>query len=96
MEIPPITRVLVIFSILLSLLVYLEIVAETSMFLIRGRETQIWRYFTHLFYYGSLALGPIVKLVITVGIFRRVEEYCFRGRAADYLLFILFTGFFLT
>jgi Derlin-2/3 len=66
------------------------------MFLIRGRETQIWRYFTHLFYYGSLALGPIVKLVITVGIFRRVEEYCFRGRAADYLLFILFTGFFLT
>ena len=61
MEIPPITRILVLFSIILSLLVYLEIVPETSMFLIHGRETQLWRYFTHLFYYGPLALGPIVK-----------------------------------
>ena len=63
-SVPPITRWYFISITALSMLVYLKPKLETKMYLIKGREYEIWRYFTNILYTEHLSIMMLFKLII--------------------------------
>jgi len=52
----------------------------------------VWRLFTNFFFFGSLSLDFFFHMFFLVRYCRLLEEGCFRNRAADFLVMLLFGG----
>lgn len=62
---PPLTKVFCVLTVFLAALVHIEPNAESKMYLIRGKEHELWRYITTVFYQGKFSLKFILRGAIS-------------------------------
>jgi len=92
-DVPPITRTLCGLSLLLTFLTYVEVVSPYNLYFtvnLAFKNLQIWRLLTNLLYLGEFNLHTCFKILLFYRFSRRLEEYSFRGNAANYLFFLIF------
>eukprot|EP00010_Vexillifera_abyssalis_P006086 CAMPEP_0201551816 /NCGR_PEP_ID=MMETSP0173_2-20130828/10523_1 /ASSEMBLY_ACC=CAM_ASM_000268 /TAXON_ID=218659 /ORGANISM="Vexillifera sp., Strain DIVA3 564/2" /LENGTH=239 /DNA_ID=CAMNT_0047962161 /DNA_START=1 /DNA_END=720 /DNA_ORIENTATION=+ len=98
-EIPLITKTLVFGSLGLSVLGYYGIIPPLYLFLsypFAIEKFQIWRFVSAAFWVEKIGFPYLVNLVFLYKHSSQLEKFEFAGRQADYLFFLLFSGFFLT
>ena len=61
---PPITKALFIAMFSISLTIYIEGDLENQVLLLRGKQLDIWRYFTNVLYSGKFSMGFFIKFCI--------------------------------
>lgn len=92
-SVPPITRTILLISVLLSLLVSLDICTPYKLYfnyqLIKTKG-QYWRTFTSLFYYGELSAHTIFDFLLFYYYSSKLEREDFRNKPADFLMFLAF------
>ncbi|XP_071386298.1 derlin-3 isoform X2 [Centroberyx affinis] len=60
------------------------------------RRYQIWRLITNFLFFGSLGFSFLFNIVFLYRYCRMLEEGCFRGRTADFVVMFLFGGVLMT
>ena len=61
---PPITKFLFVMTIFLALIVTVEPELESKMFLLKGKEGEVWRYLTNLLFMGKLSARLLLSCVL--------------------------------
>jgi len=92
-KVPPLTRTLLLISVLLSLLVTLELVSPLKLYLnwtLVWEKNQYWRLVTCLFYKGELSPHTVFDFYLFFRYSSMLEQGAFRNRPADYMVFFLF------
>ena len=90
---PPITRALVIASLLLTLLTHLEIVSGFKFFFNLGLiawELQIWRLVTHLLFFGELGIHTFFRLLLFYRFSKHLETSSFGSDSIAYFWFLVY------
>ena len=92
-SVPPITRTILIISVILSLLVTLELCTPYKLYfniyLIKNKF-QYWRIFTCLFYYGELSARTVFDFMLFYWYASKLEQHDFRNKPADLIIFFMF------
>ena len=97
-ESPIITKILVLSSFAISILVWSGLITTFDIYLNYGlifKKFEIWRIFTTFLYFGELSLNLVLHMFIFFRDSKILEKKVFQGNAADYLYFILFCMIFL-
>jgi len=97
-ESPKITKLLILSSFSISLLVWTGLITTLDIYLNFGLviyKFQIWRILTTFLYFGELNLSLILHMYIFFRDSKILEKKIFHGSAADYLYFILYCIVFL-
>ena len=97
-EAPKITKILIISSFSISILVWTGLITTLDIYLNFGliiNNFQIWRILTTFLYFGEFNLSLILHMYIFFRDSKILEKKIFHGSSADYLYFILFCMIFL-
>jgi Derlin-2/3 len=90
---PKVTKYLVVFILLLTVLTQFQVVSPYSLILdfefIFSRYLQLWRLVTNLFYFGGFSIGLIFNLMFFIQFSSRLEKDYFEGRTADFVFMLL-------
>ena len=93
-SVPPITRSILLISVLLSALVSLDLCTPYKLYfnyhLIKNKG-QVWRIFTCLFYYGELSAHTIFDFMVFYWYASKLEMNEYRNKPADFLMFFIFS-----
>ena len=93
-SVPPITRTMLLISVILSLLVSLDLCTPYKLYfnyyLIKNKM-QIWRCFTSLFYYGELSAHTIFDFSLFYWYSSKLEQNDFRNKPAEFIMFLTFS-----
>ena len=94
-EIPPVTRVYLTGSVLVTVGCTLELISPFTLYFnvnLIFLKMQVWRLFTNFLFFGSVSLDFLFHMFFLVRYCRLLEEGSFRGRTADFVLMLLFGG----
>ena len=97
-ESPKITRLLILSSFAISILVWSGLINTLDIYLNFGliiHKFEIWRLLTTFLYFGEFNLNLILHMYIFFRDSKILEKKIFHGSSADYLYFILFCLIFL-
>jgi len=97
-ESPKITRLLILSSFAISILVWSGLINTLDIYLNFGliiHKFEIWRLVTTFLYFGEFNLNLILHMYIFFRDSKILEKKIFHGSSADYLYFILFCMIFL-
>ena len=97
-ESPIITKILVLSSFAISILVWSGLITTFDIYLNFGlifKKFEIWRILTTFLYFGEFNLNLVLHMFIFFRDSKILEKKIFQGKAADYLYFILFCMIFL-
>ena len=97
-ESPKITRLLILSSFAISILVWSGLINTLDIYLNFGliiHKFEIWRLVTTFLYFGEFNLNLILHMYIFFRDSKILEKKIFHGSSADYLCFILFCMIFL-
>ena len=97
-ESPKITRLLILSSFAISILVWSGLINTLDIYLNFGliiHKFEIWRLVTTFLYFGEFNLNLILHMYIFFRDSKILEKKIFHGSSADYLYFILFCKIFL-
>ncbi|RKP13328.1 Derlin [Piptocephalis cylindrospora] len=92
-ELPPVTRVFVLCTTVVTLAVQLKLVDWYHLFYngsLVFRTGQYWRLVTTFLYFGNFSLDWVFHMYFTVRYSRLLEETWFRHRVSDYVWLNLF------
>ena len=92
-ESPKITKILIISSFSISILVWTNLITAYDIYLnysLIVKRFQIWRIFTTFLYFGELNLSLVFNMYIFFRDSKILEKKVFHGNCADYLFFICF------
>ncbi|XP_013870073.1 derlin-3 [Austrofundulus limnaeus] len=98
-HIPVVTRTYTTACVLTTAAVQLEVITPFELYFnpeLIIRRYQIWRLITSFLFFGSLGFGFIFNIIFLYRYCRMLEEDCFRGRTADFVVLFLFGGFLIT
>jgi Derlin-2/3 len=91
-NVPPITKLLAGASLLTTALCSLQFISKYDLFfnldLILGKW-EVWRVLTTFTYYGEFNIWVLIHLWILFSNCKSLEENSFRGRAPDFVYFLL-------
>lgn len=93
-KLPPVTRALVLSSVLLMALCSLEIISPFSLYLhwkLVLKERQYWRLVTNFLFNGEFGLSFFWNLYLIVFYCSSLEDLSFRRKSADFF-YMLFTS----
>ena len=91
-KIPPITRIVFLFSFALSMAVTLELVSPLKLYFnwkLISNDREYWRIFTSLFYKGELSPHTVFDFFIGFRYSYALETDTFRNKPADFIVFIV-------
>ena len=97
-ESPKITKILVLSSFSLSILVWSGLINTLDIYLnfyLIIHKLEVWRILTTFLYFGEFNLNLILHMFIFFRDSKILEKKIFQGNSADYLYFILFCMIFL-
>ena len=97
-ESPKITKILIISSFSISILVWTNLISAYDIYLNYSliiKRFQIWRIFTSFFYFGEFNLSLVFNMYIFFRDSKILEKKIFHGNCADYLYFIIYCMVFL-
>ncbi|MED6266619.1 Derlin-2 [Characodon lateralis] len=98
-QIPVVTRTYTTACVLTTAAVQFQVITPFQLYfnpeLIICRY-QIWRLITSFLFFGSLGFGFLFNIIFLYRYCRMLEEDCFRGRTADFILMFLFGGILIT
>ena len=97
-ESPKITKILIISSFSISILVWTNLISAYDIYLNYSliiKRFQIWRIFTSFFYFGEFNLSLVFNMYIFFRDSKILEKKIFHGNCADYLYFLFFCMIFL-
>ena len=97
-ESPKITKILVLSSFSLSILVWSGLINTLDIYLnfyLIIHKLEVWRILTTFIYFGEFNLNLILHMFIFFRDSKILEKKIFQGNSADYLYFILFCMIFL-
>ena len=97
-ESPKITKILILSSFTISLLVWTGLITTLDIYLnftLIIKKFQIWRILTTFLYFGEFNLSLLLHMYIFFRDSKILEKKIFHGSSADYLYFILFCMIFL-
>ena len=97
-ESPKITKILILSSFTISLLVWTGLITTLDIYLnftLIIKKFQIWRILTTFLYFGEFNLSLLLHMYIFFRDSKILERKIFQGNSADYLYFILFCMIFL-
>ena len=97
-ESPKITKILILSSFTISLLVWTGLITTLDIYLnftLIVKKFQIWRILTTFLYFGEFNLSLLLHMYIFFRDSKILEKKIFHGSSADYLYFILFCMIFL-
>ena len=63
-NLPPITIGILGTSVFLAIMVHIDPALELKVYLIKGKEAEIWRYFTTLLYMGKFNLNFLFHILL--------------------------------
>mmetsp|Transcript_18885 Transcript_18885/g.48023 ORF Transcript_18885/g.48023 Transcript_18885/m.48023 type:complete len:241 (+) Transcript_18885:98-820(+) len=92
-SIPPVTRTLVLGSLLITVGAGLQLLPGRYLFLSYDAVVygfQLWRPITSIFFWGKMGIPFIVRLISLYQSSRQLEENRFSGRTADYVWMVVF------
>jgi hypothetical protein len=95
--VPPLTRIMLLLSVGLSLAVSLELVSPLKLYFnwhLISSKMQYWRLFTSLFYKGELSAHTVFDFFIFYRYSSMLEKQKFRNKPAEYIMFFTFGCFF--
>jgi len=95
LEIPPVTRVYLTGSVLVTVACSLELISPFTLYFnvqLIFLKWQVWRLFTNFFFFGAVSLDFLFHMFFLVRYCRLLEEGSFRGRTADFMMMMLFGG----
>lgn len=95
LEVPVVTRFYMTSSVLTTAACSLELLSPFSLYFnfhLVFMKLQLWRLLTNFFFFGSLGVDFLFHMFFLVRYCRLLEEGSFRGRTADFLLFLIFGG----
>ena len=95
---PKITKILIISSVAISVLVWSGLVTTLDIYLnytLIIKRFQIWRLLTTFLYFGELSLSFVFNMVVFFRDSKDLEKKIFHGSCADYLYFLFICMFFL-
>ena len=95
---PKITKILIISSVAISVLVWSGLVTTLDIYLnytLIIKRFQIWRLLTTFLYFGELSLSFVFNMVVFFRDSKDLEKKIFHGSCADYLYFLFFCMLFL-
>ena len=90
---PKITKILIISSVAISVLVWSGLVTTLDIYLnytLIIKRFQIWRLLTTFLYFGELSLSFVFNMVVFFRDSKDLEKKIFHGSCADYLYFLFF------
>ena len=96
-SIPPITRSILLISLLLTISVSLDLCTPFKLYFnynLIKRKYQYWRIFTSLFYFGEFSVDTIFDFFILYRYSSMLESHSFRNKPAEFICFFLFGSFF--
>ena len=91
---PKITTFLTLTCLSISVLCWFEILSPLYLYLnfeLIFKKYQFWRLFTSFFYYGDIGLSFIFHMILFFRNSKFLENSVFKGNAADYIFFLLFS-----
>ena len=92
-SVPPITRTVLLISVLLSLLVSLDLCTPYKLYfnyaLIKTKG-QYWRAISSLFYYGDMSAHTIFDIMLFYWYSSKLEHTDFRGKPGEFIMFFVF------
>ena len=97
-ESPKITKILILSSFAISILVWSGLISTLDIYLnytLITKQFQIWRILTTFLYFGEFNLSLVLHMYIFFRDSKILEKKIFHGSSADYLYFILFCMIFL-
>ena len=97
-ESPKITKILIISSFSISILVWTGLITTLDIYLnfaLIIKKFQVWRIITTFLYFGKFNLNLILNMYIFFRDSKILEKKIFQGISADYLYFIFFCMIFL-
>lgn len=63
-NLPPIATVILSVATVLAVATHMDQSIEIKIYLIKGRETEIWRYFTNILYFGKFSLSFLFQMIL--------------------------------
>lgn len=97
-ESPKVTKLLTLSSIAISLLAWFDVISPLYLYLnfsLVFKKHQYWRLITNFLYFGEFGLTFLFHLILVFRNSKFLEKNVFKGNAADYLYFLLISGFVL-
>ena len=91
---PKVTTFLTLTCLSISVLTWFEILSPLYLYLnfeLIFKKYQFWRLFTSFFYYGDIGLSFIFHMILFFRNSKFLENSVFKGNAADYIFFLLFS-----
>ena len=91
---PKVTTFLTLTCLSISVLCWFEILSPLYLYLnfeLIFKKYQFWRLFTSFFYYGDIGLSFIFHMILFFRNSKFLENSVFKGNAADYIFFLLFS-----
>jgi Derlin-2/3 len=91
---PKVTTFLTLTCLSISILTWFEILSPLYLYLnfeLIFKKYQFWRLFTSFFYYGDIGLSFIFHMILFFRNSKFLENSVFKGNAADYIFFLLFS-----
>ena len=92
-SVPPITRSILLISVLLTVSVSLDLCTPLKLYFnynLIKRKYQLWRVFTSLFYFGEFSVDTIFDFFILYRYSSMLEQNSFRNKPAEFILFFVF------